>query len=138
MLGCCASGVGPDLVRHEVRGYVAERLVDPGGVLIGDETGFVKQGRRSAGSSGSIQARRVGWRIAIWRYSDAYANRPRSSMERPGICTAEVVDRRPARCCADAGVPVGYEFRDHNPCLAARILALAPGLRRAVVVGDRR
>src|SRR5258705_5193844 len=39
----------PDLVRDDVRGYVAERLGDPGGVLIVDETGFVKQGRRSAG-----------------------------------------------------------------------------------------
>jgi SRSO17 transposase len=39
----------PDAVRDDVRGYVIEHLADPGGVLIADETGFVKKGVRSAG-----------------------------------------------------------------------------------------
>jgi SRSO17 transposase len=39
----------PDAVRDDVRGYVIEHLGDPGGVLIADETGFVKKGVRSAG-----------------------------------------------------------------------------------------
>jgi SRSO17 transposase len=39
----------PDAVRDDVRGYVVERIGDPDGVLIADETGFVKKGRRSAG-----------------------------------------------------------------------------------------
>jgi SRSO17 transposase len=38
-----------DLVRDDLRGYVAAALGDPGGVLIGDETGFEKKGCRSAG-----------------------------------------------------------------------------------------
>ncbi len=38
-----------DGVRDDVRGYVIERLGDPGGVLIADETGFIKKGTRSAG-----------------------------------------------------------------------------------------
>jgi SRSO17 transposase len=38
-----------DGVRDDVREYVVERLGDPGGVLIADETGFVKKGLRSAG-----------------------------------------------------------------------------------------
>src|SRR5215472_1213424 len=38
-----------DGVRDDVRGYVMERLGDPGGVLIADETGFIKKGSRSAG-----------------------------------------------------------------------------------------
>jgi SRSO17 transposase len=38
-----------DGVRDEVRDYVMEHLGDPQGVLIGDETGFLKKGRRSAG-----------------------------------------------------------------------------------------
>jgi SRSO17 transposase len=33
-----------DLVRDDVRGYVAAALGDPGGVLIGDDTGFEKKG----------------------------------------------------------------------------------------------
>jgi SRSO17 transposase len=34
---------------RDVRGYVIGRLGDPGGVLIADETGFLKKGSRSAG-----------------------------------------------------------------------------------------
>ena len=37
-----------DAVRDELRNYVVERL-GPGGVLIVDETGFIKKGSRSAG-----------------------------------------------------------------------------------------
>ena len=33
-----------DGVRDDVRGYVAEQLGDPGGVLIADDTGFLKKG----------------------------------------------------------------------------------------------
>jgi SRSO17 transposase len=36
-------------VRDDVRDYVVENLGDPGGVLIADETGFLKKGTRSAG-----------------------------------------------------------------------------------------
>src|SRR5437773_8823877 len=39
----------PDAVRDDLRAYVVENLGDPNGVLIVDETGFVKQGTRSAG-----------------------------------------------------------------------------------------
>jgi SRSO17 transposase len=35
--------------RDDLRGYVVEHLGDPGGVLIVDETGFVKKGTKSAG-----------------------------------------------------------------------------------------
>jgi SRSO17 transposase len=38
-----------DGVRDDVRGYVARHLGDAGGVLIVDETGFIKKGTRSAG-----------------------------------------------------------------------------------------
>src|SRR5689334_3522305 len=38
-----------EAVRDEVRGYVAEHLGHPDGVLIVDETGFVKKGTGSAG-----------------------------------------------------------------------------------------
>ncbi len=37
------------LVRDDVRGYVTAALGDPGGVLIGDDTGFEKKGASSAG-----------------------------------------------------------------------------------------
>jgi SRSO17 transposase len=38
-----------DGVRDDVRGYVARHLGDAGGVLVVDETGFLKKGARSAG-----------------------------------------------------------------------------------------
>jgi SRSO17 transposase len=39
----------PDAVRDVLRSYVAENLAGPDGVLVVDETGFIKKGRRSAG-----------------------------------------------------------------------------------------
>src|SRR3982750_534627 len=38
-----------DGVRDGLRGYVVERLGDPGAVVIVDDTGFLKKGTRSAG-----------------------------------------------------------------------------------------
>jgi hypothetical protein len=38
-----------DAVRDDVRAYVVEHLGEPGGVLVVDETGFLKKGTRSAG-----------------------------------------------------------------------------------------
>jgi SRSO17 transposase len=38
-----------DMVRDDLRAYVAEHLADPDGVLIVDETGFLKKGVKSAG-----------------------------------------------------------------------------------------
>jgi SRSO17 transposase len=38
-----------DALRDDVRAYVVEQLGDPGGVLVVDETGFLKKGTKSAG-----------------------------------------------------------------------------------------
>ena len=38
-----------DQVRDDLQGYVMEHLGDPGGVLVVDETGFLKQGQKSVG-----------------------------------------------------------------------------------------
>lgn len=38
-----------DGVRDDIRGYVVEQLGDPDGVLIADDTGFLKKGTRTAG-----------------------------------------------------------------------------------------
>ena len=42
-------GSDADAVRDDVRGYVVEHLGDRAGVLVVDETGFVKKGTKSAG-----------------------------------------------------------------------------------------
>ena len=39
-----------DLVRDDLKSYVAERLADAGAVLAVDETGFLKKGDKSAGA----------------------------------------------------------------------------------------
>ena len=39
----------PDALGDDVRGDVVEQLGDPGGVLVVDETGFLKKGNKSAG-----------------------------------------------------------------------------------------
>jgi len=43
----------PDLVRDDLRAYVVEHLGEPGGVLVVDETGFLKKGNTSPQLAGS-------------------------------------------------------------------------------------
>jgi SRSO17 transposase len=38
-----------DALRDDLRGYVLDHLADPGGVVVADETGFLKKGTKSAG-----------------------------------------------------------------------------------------
>jgi SRSO17 transposase len=38
-----------DAVRDTLRGYVLDHLAAPGGVVVADETGFLKKGTESAG-----------------------------------------------------------------------------------------
>jgi SRSO17 transposase len=45
----CSPCFDRDAVRDEVRGALVAALGDPGGVVIADETGFVKKGKASAG-----------------------------------------------------------------------------------------
>src|ERR1022692_4714657 len=53
-----------DGVRGDVRDYVIEHLGDRDGVLIGDDTGFLKRAPGRRGCSGSIPGRRGGRRTA--------------------------------------------------------------------------
>jgi SRSO17 transposase len=53
-----------DGVRDDVRDYVIGQLGDRDGVLIADETGFVKKGPGRRGCSGSTRGRRGGRRTA--------------------------------------------------------------------------
>ena len=47
---CCQVTSGTrDLVRDDLRDYVVEHLGDANGVLVVDETGFLKKGNKSAG-----------------------------------------------------------------------------------------
>jgi hypothetical protein len=50
------AGWDPDRVRDDVRAYVVEHLGEEGAVLVVDETGFLKKGTTSVGSSASTRA----------------------------------------------------------------------------------
>jgi SRSO17 transposase len=110
----------PDLVRDDLRGYVAEHLGTPDGVLIVDDTGFIKKGRHSAGvqrqytgTSGKVDNCQLGVFLA-------YASgRGRALVDRELYLPHSWTDD-PARCAA-AGIPVTRRFAT-KPALALAML----------------
>ena len=125
-----------DAVRDDLRAYVVEHLGDPGGVLIVDETGFLKKGDQSAGVSrqysgtaGRIDNCQVGVFLA-------YASpRGHAFLDRELYLPEEWCDDRPR--CRAAGIPDTVPFRT-KPVLAQEMLerALAAGVPAAWVTGD--
>jgi len=113
----------PDALRDDLRGYVVEHLGDPGGVLVVDETGFLKKGTKSAGvqrqysgTAGRVENCQVGVFLA-------YASpRGRALVDRELYLPAEWA-KDPARR-AEAHVPgeVGFHTK---PQLAQQLLARA-------------
>ena len=112
-----------DRLRDEVRGYVVEALGDEDGVLIVDETGFVKKGDRSAGvarqcsgTAGRIENSQIGVFLACAsRYGHALVDR------RLYLPESWTKDR--ARC-ARASIPETVEFAT-KPKMARAMLGAA-------------
>src|SRR4051794_35645638 len=129
-----------DEVRDEVRRYAAEHLLaagDGGGVLVVDETGFLKKGDKSvgvqrqySGTAGRIENCQVGVFLAL------SGSRGRALVDRelylPEKGWCDDAERMRA-----AGVPKGATFAT-KPALALRMLdrAFAAGLRPRWVVAD--
>jgi SRSO17 transposase len=100
----------PDALRDDVRGYVMERLGDPAGVLVVDETGFLKKGAKSAGvqrqysgTAGRIENCQVGVFLAY------ASDKGRALVDRALYLAKEwasEVDRR-----AEAHVPAQVAFQ---------------------------
>ncbi|GHE64730.1 hypothetical protein GCM10017771_88330 [Streptomyces capitiformicae] len=74
-----------DAVRDDIRAYAVEHLGTDGGVLIVDETGFVKKGHASAGvqrqytgTAGRIENSQVGVFLACATRRGADADRPQA------------------------------------------------------------
>lgn len=125
-----------DGVRDDIRGYVAEHLGDPGGMLVVDETGDVKKGRATAGvqrqytgTAGRIEnAQVVVYLTYAGRGGHALIDRelylPQSWVSDPGRC-------------AVAGIPGGTAFAT-KPELALRMItrALDAGTPAGWVAGD--
>jgi SRSO17 transposase len=125
-----------DLVRDDLRAFVAAQLGDAAGVLICDETGFLKKGtgsvgvqRQYSGTAGRIENSQVG---VFLSYASA---RGRALIDRriylPKSWTGD-----PQRCAA-AGVPAEVEFAT-KPELALEMItkAVAAGTPAAWAAAD--
>lgn len=126
----------PDLVRDDLRSYVAEHLGHRDGVLVVDETGFIKKGNRSAGvqrqysgTAGRVENCQLGVFLAY----AAPAGRALIDRELylPKSWTGD-----PARC-RQAGIPEQVGFAT-KPTLAMAMLAraLAAGVPAGWVTAD--
>jgi SRSO17 transposase len=130
------SGWDADGTRDDVRGYVARHLGDAGGVLVVDETGFVKKGTRSAGvqrqysgTAGRVENCQLGVFLA-------YAGpRGRALIDRELYLPRSWTDDRDR--CREAGVPDSVQFATKTD-LARLMLgrALDAGVPAAWVTAD--
>ena len=96
-------------VRDDVRDYVIETLGDPQGVLIADETGFIKKGTRSAGvqrqysgTAGRTENCQIGVFLA---YASGHGH---ALIDRELYLPASWTDDRDR--CRAAGIPDDIEF----------------------------
>lgn len=125
-----------DRLRDEVRDYVVEALGDADGVLIVDETGFVKKGDRSAGvarqysgTAGRIENCQVGVFLA-------YASRYGQALIDRQLYLPENWTKDRARC-AQASIPASVEFATKPKMARAMVeAALDAGVPCAWVLGD--
>lgn len=125
-----------DTLRDEVRAYALEALGDEDGVLVVDETGFIKKGmhsvgvaRQYTGTAGRIENAQVGVFVAYAsRHGQALIDR-KLYLPRPWV---EDTDRRTA-----AQVPKDVDFAT-KPAIARDMLAAAldTGMPCAWVLAD--
>jgi SRSO17 transposase len=126
----------PDLLRDDLRGWVVDELGDPGGVLVVDDTGFLKKGTKSAGvqrqysgTAGRVENCQIGVFLA-------YATPAgRTLLDRELYLPKSWTDDPPR--CTEAGVPGSTGFAT-KPELAIGMLerALDAGVPAAWVTGD--
>ena len=125
-----------EAVRDDLQGYVVEHLGDPGGVLVIDETGFLKKGTKSAGvkrqysgTAGRIENCQVGVFLA-------YASRHGHGLiDRELYLPESWLSDRPR--CREAAIPDAVGFHT-KPQLAQGMLerALDAKIPVAWVTGD--
>jgi SRSO17 transposase len=125
-----------DVLRDSVRAYVVEALGDPDGVLVVDETGFLKKGthsvgvtRQYSGTAGRIENCQVGVFLSYAsRFGHAFIDRRlylpkdwaedevrRSDAaipENTEFCTKPAIARALITAALDAGVPCAYVLAD--------------------------
>jgi SRSO17 transposase len=126
----------PDLLRDDLRSWVADELGDPGGVLVVDDTGFLKKGTKSAGvqrqysgTAGRVENCQIGVFLA-------YATPAgRTLLDRELYLPKSWTDDRER--CAEAGISAEVGFAT-KPELAETMLhrALDAGVPAGWVTGD--
>ena len=125
-----------DEVRDDLQGYVVEHLGDPGGVLVVDETGFLKQGQKSvgvkrqySGTAGKVENCQIGVFLAYGSRGGA------AFLDRELYLSQEwAADGERRR---EAGVPEGVVFRTKGQLAREMIArAVAAGVPFGWVTGD--
>ncbi len=126
----------PDAVRDDLRAYVVEHLGDPEGILVVDETGFLKKGAKSVGVQrqySGTAGRRENCQIGVFlTYASA---RGHTFLDRALYLPASWTDDRDR--CRAAGIPDDVAFAT-KPALAQTMLerALDAGVPAAWVTAD--
>jgi len=130
------AGWDPDLVRDDLRAYVVEHLGDAGGVLVVDETGFLKKGstsvgvqRQYSGTAGKVDNCQLGVFLAYvgpkgrafihrelylpkaWTEDQARCRAARVP-EQVGFQTKPLLARVMLERALDAGVPASWATAD--------------------------
>jgi SRSO17 transposase len=126
----------PDAVRDELRTYIGQHLADPEAVLVLDETGFLKQGRHSAGvarqysgTAGRVENCQIG---VFLGYASPLGH---ALLDRELYLPKEWTSDRDR--CRRAGIPEDRGFAT-KPQLAQQMLAQActAGVQAQWVTGD--
>lgn len=150
-----------DAVRDEVFGYVAEHLGDPGGVLVVDETGFLKKGTKScgvgrqySGTAGRVENGQVGVFLGYmtpkgralldralylpkeWA-ADADRRKEAGVPKAAAFATKIVLGRRMVDRAVAAGVPAGWVTADAVSGCDYHFRAAVEGHGLGYVVGVR-
>jgi len=123
-------------VRDELRAYVSEHLGEPGGVLVVDETGFLKKGKKSAGVANQYSGAAYGKANSQIGVFLLYASAHGASFLDRELYLPEEWLTDPVRC-REAGIPVDIQLTTKGE-LARRMLAraFAAGVPAEWVVGD--
>jgi SRSO17 transposase len=126
-----------DQVRDDLQQYILTHLADPEAVLVVDETGFLKKGKKSVGvaaqytgTAGKIANCQIGVFLA-------YATRSGAVLLDRELYLHADWEQDPARC-QEAEVPAERRTTIPKPTLAKEMLirAFAHGVRAAWVTGD--
>ncbi len=123
-------------VRDDLQGYVIEHLAEEDGILVVDETGFVKKGKKSAGVArqySGTAGRRENSQIGVFLL---YASAKGAAFLDRALYLPEEWTADRVRC-REAGIPDEVEFATKGE-LAKQMLsrAFAAGVPARWVVGD--